>query len=179
MCFDYRVAPGGLGPVDRVINEVIAQQAAELRQRFAEGGPREGFVRAVIYVRIPQLAADERSYLMLRQIREEHAQDMSLQQFKDLFREQFMLVLLDPEQAIQSLPVLLDGKVRDPASTLAALQKVVQAGGPLPDESTARLERVTAIYEAVVAAPQAEGRAYAKRPTLKVAGSDDDLAASA
>lgn len=28
VCFDYRVAPGGLGPVDRVINEVIAQQAA-------------------------------------------------------------------------------------------------------------------------------------------------------
>ncbi|MFZ1431068.1 MAG: DUF3141 domain-containing protein [Geminicoccaceae bacterium] len=156
----------------------VERQAAELRQRFPEGGPREGFVRAVIYIRIPQLAADERSYLMLRQIREEHAKDMSLQQFKDLFREQFMLVLLDPEQAIQSLPALLDGKVRDPAGAVAVLKEVVRAGGPLPDESAARLERVEAIYAAVAAA-KAEGRAPAKRPTLKVAGSDDDLAASA
>ena len=49
------------------------------------------------------------------------------QQFKDLFREQFMLVLLDPEQAIQSLPVLLDGKVRDPmALHMAMLEQVYQ-----------------------------------------------------
>src|SRR3954464_7708374 len=31
----------------------VAERADELRQKFAEGGPREGFLRALIYIRIP------------------------------------------------------------------------------------------------------------------------------
>jgi hypothetical protein len=37
-----------------------------------QGGPREAAIRALIYVRLPEKAADERGFEMLRRIRAEH-----------------------------------------------------------------------------------------------------------
>ena len=42
-----------------------------------QGGLREAFVRAIIYIRLPELAADERGFTVLSKLREEHASDLS------------------------------------------------------------------------------------------------------
>ena len=77
----------------------------------------------------PELAADERGFLMLRKVRDEHASDLNLAQFKSAFREQFLLVLLDPDEAIRTLPQLL-AKAEDPAGALALLQEVAEGRRP-------------------------------------------------
>ena len=53
---------------------------------------REAFVRSIIYVRLPELAADERSFALLNKVREEHAADLGLADFKALVRDQFLML---------------------------------------------------------------------------------------
>ena len=40
---------------------------------MGQGGLREAFVRAIIYIRLPELAADERGFTVLSKLREEYA----------------------------------------------------------------------------------------------------------
>ena len=77
------------------------EQTEALLARMGEGGLREAFIRALIYIRLPQLAADERGFRMLQKLRDEHATDVTLAEFKSWFRDQFLMVLLDPEQAVR------------------------------------------------------------------------------
>ena len=146
----------------------VAEQQAGLRRKFAEGGPREGFLRAIVYVRIPELAADERGFLMLRKLRDEHAGDMSLGQFKSAFRQQFLLVLLDPDEAVRTLPQLL-AAMSDPAAALRVLEEVAVAGGPLSKEGASRLAVIAKIFEGLAEERKGEATPAAKRATLKVA----------
>lgn len=152
----------------------VARQAAELREKFSEGGPREAFIRAIVYVRAPTLAADERSFLMLRRIREEHARDLTLAQFKAMLREQFMLVMLDHERAVATLPALLDGQLARPLEALELLRAVVTAPGELPEESQRRLDRVAEVYatirpRSIDEAPVADVPSSARRGGVKLA----------
>ena len=146
----------------------VAEQKAGLRQKFAEGGPREGFLRAIVYIRIPELAADERSFLMLRKLRDEHASDMSIGQFKSAFRQQFLLVLLDPDEAVRTLPQLL-AAISDPAAALRMLEEMAVAGGPLSKEGASRLAVIVKIFEGLAEERKGEATPAAKRATLKVA----------
>ena len=146
----------------------VAEQKAGLRQKFAEGGPREGFLRAIVYIRIPELAADERSFLMLRKLRDEHASDMSLGQFKSAFRQQFLLVLLDPDEAVRTLPQLL-AAISDPAAALRMLEEMAVAGRPLSKEGASRLAVIVKIFEGLAEQRKGEATPAAKRATLKVA----------
>ena len=146
----------------------VAEQKAGLRQKFAEGGPREGFLRAIVYVRIPELAADERGFLMLRKLRDEHASDMSLGQFKSAFRQQFLLVLLDPDEAVRTLPQLL-AAISDPAAALRMLEEMAVAGRPLSKEGASRLAVIVKIFEGLAEERKGEATPAAKRANLKVA----------
>ena len=146
----------------------VAEQKAGLRQKFAEGGPREGFLRAIVYIRIPELAADERSFLMLRKLRDEHASDMSLGQFKSAFRQQFLLVLLDPDEAVRTLPQLL-AAISDPAAALRMLEEMAVAGRPLSKEGASRLAVIVKIFEGLAEERKGEATPAAKRANLKVA----------
>ena len=86
--------------------------AAELRstleQRFDEGGLEEAVLRALIYVRLPTGAFDERGFRMLKTIRElrNSNERLSLPQFKEMLNTQYQLVLMDEERAIGALPKL-------------------------------------------------------------------------
>ena len=69
-------------------------------------------LRALIYVRLPSGAFDERGFRMLKTIRElrKANERLSLPQFKEMLREQYLLVLLDEERAIDALPKLLGAR---------------------------------------------------------------------
>ena len=153
---------------------LIREQTEALRARMGEGGLREAFIRALIYVRLPQLAADERSFNMLQRLRDEYAKDMTLADFKSKFRDQYMMVLLDPEQAVASLPELLAGRETDAPRALELLREVLAVGGPMIEESRQRLDQVAAIFGAgEAAAPAAEPK---PKRRLSVAGSNDAAA---
>ena len=150
---------------------LIREQTEALRARMGEGGLREAFIRALIYIRLPQLAADERSFNMLQRLRDEYAKDMTLADFKSKFRDQFMMVLLDPEQAVASLPELLAGRETDAPKALELLREVLAVGGPMIEESGQRLDQVAAIFGAgEPAAPAAEPK---PKRRLSVAGGND------
>jgi hypothetical protein len=96
----------------RRIERDLAREAAaaELRSnleaRFEQGGAAEAVLRALIYIRLPDGAIDERGFRMLKIVRDARAASdrMSLARFKAVAREQMQLVLLDAERAVTPYP---------------------------------------------------------------------------
>ena len=102
----------------------------------------------MIYVRLPELAADERGFAVLQKVREEHAADLSLAAFKRLVRDQFLMLKLDEARAVATLPQLLEGHAEVAAQALPLLESVVTAPGPLGPEAAARLARIAVVFGA-------------------------------
>ncbi len=122
--------------------------AAELRNaldhRYEAGGADEGALRALIYIRKPDGAADERGFRMLKIIRDTRKANrrLTLAQFRGMAKEQLQLVLLDEERAITTLTKLLHPGERESDSALDALRAVVVAPGPLTQEEKSRVVRI-------------------------------------
>src|SRR4029079_12005265 len=89
----------------------------DLRRRIGEGGLKEAAIRGMLYVAVPRAAADERSFAVLRKLRQAtpEAQQMPLAELKQLVREQFFMLLLDCPGAIAAIPSMLppDQAARD------------------------------------------------------------------
>jgi hypothetical protein len=79
---------------------------------------------------------------MIRRIRKEHAPDVSLDEFKQVIRDQFFMLLLDERRAVEAIPALLEGHEQDAPELLALVQKVVRASGKLGPSSEERLAYV-------------------------------------
>ena len=77
---------------------------AELEAHVERGGPCEAVVRALLYTGLgfPEPAADERAFAVLRQIHADHPESvrLSLAQFKELVKEQRLMLRLDQERAV-------------------------------------------------------------------------------
>jgi len=132
-----------------VAREAAAKQAAvHLEQRIDQGGLIEAAVRALIYVRLPEGKVDERGFAALKQISAElpAAKRVGLARFKEIVKEQYLILLLDAERAIAALPKLLPVNRRQCEEALALVRRVLAARGPLPEEGRRRLERVEAVF---------------------------------
>jgi len=132
-----------------VAREAAAKQAAvHLEQRIDQGGLIEAAVRALIYVRLPEGKVDERGFAALKQISAElpAAKRVGLARFKEIVKEQYLILLLDAERAIAALPKLLPVNRRQCEEALALVRRVLAARGPVPEEGRRRLERVEAVF---------------------------------
>ena len=132
-----------------VAREAAAKQAAvHLEQQIDQGGLIEAAVRALIYVRLPEGKVDERGFAALKQISAElpAAKRVGLARFKEIVKEQYLILLLDAERAIAALPKLLPGNRRQCEEALALVRRVLAARGALPEEGRRRLERVEAMF---------------------------------
>ncbi|HMD66319.1 MAG TPA: DUF3141 domain-containing protein [Stellaceae bacterium] len=132
-----------------VAREAAAKQAAvHLEQRIDQGGLIEAAVRALIYVRLPEGKVDERAFAALKQISAElpAAKRIGLARFKEIVKEQYLILLIDGERAIAALPKLLPSNRRQCEEALALVQRVLAARGTLPEEGRRRLERVEAMF---------------------------------
>jgi pimeloyl-ACP methyl ester carboxylesterase len=132
-----------------VAREAAAQQAAAyLEQRNDHGGLIEAAVRALIYVRLPEGKVDERGFAALKQISAElpAAKRVGFARFKEIVKEQYLILLTDPERAIAALPKLLPGNRRQCDEALALVRRVLAARGALPEEGRRRLERIEAMF---------------------------------
>jgi hypothetical protein len=74
-------------------------------------------------------------------------------QLKSTLRDQYLLLRLDEERAVESIPTLLPNKPEDRARTLRAVQRVVSAAGELSAEGRRRLNRVESLFGTNSAAP--------------------------
>lgn len=134
-----------------------ARSAAALEARIEQGGLVEAVLRALLYVGrgVSHEAVDERVFATLRQLRQRHpeSREISLSRFKEIVREQHLLLRLDEARAVAAIPRLLPA---DPAKRDAALDAVRQAadaGGALPEAATQRLARVAALFRADATKP--------------------------
>jgi pimeloyl-ACP methyl ester carboxylesterase len=132
-----------------VAREAAAKQAAaHLEQSINQGGLIEAAVRALIYVRLPEGKVDERGFAALKQISVElpAAKRIGLVRFKEVVKEQYLILLMDAERAIAALPKLMPANRRQCEEALALVRRVLAARGALPEEGRRRLERVEAMF---------------------------------
>jgi pimeloyl-ACP methyl ester carboxylesterase len=132
-----------------VAREAAASQAAaHLEQGMDQGGLIEAAVRALIYVRLPEGRVDERGFNALKQIGAElpAAKRVGLVRFKEIVKEQYLMLLLNEERAIAALPKLLPDDRRQCEEALTLVRRVLAARGALPEEGRRRLERIEAMF---------------------------------
>jgi hypothetical protein len=73
-------------------------------------------------------------------MRAEH-DDLTLEEFKRMLREQFFALIVDPEGAVAAIPKMLsDAKARKDA--LSVIRAVVSAAGEVAGERATRLARI-------------------------------------
>ena len=142
----------------------VEHRIEELRAKMDQGGPREAAIRALIYVRMPEKAADERGFEMLRRIRAEHGAGKGLAEFKQDLREQYYMLRLDERRAVESIRALLSGHAKDGPKLFDVVRKIVTAGGPLNAEGQRRLAQVEKLF-----APEKgeDARGASKKPPGK------------
>ena len=124
------------------------QAAARLEEKIDQGGLIEAAVRALIYVRLPEGKVDERGFAALKQISAElsAAKRVGFVRFKEIVKEQYLILLIDAERTIAALPKLLPKERRQCEEALALVRRVLVARGALPEEGRRRLERIEAMF---------------------------------
>ena len=145
----------------------VKRRIEELWFKMDKGGPREAAIRALVYVRMPEKAADERAFEMLRRIRAEHGAQKTLAEFKQDLREQYFMLRLDEIGAVALIPELLKGHEDEWPKLLEYIRKVATAGGPLSGEGQRRLAELERLFTSppsvkqskrkVATAPKKEG----------------------
>ena len=122
--------------------------AAHLEQQIETGGLCEAAVRALLYIRMPDGVADERGFTALQQIASElpAAKRMGLSRFKEIVRDQFLILRLDEERAITALPKLLPADRRARETALGLIRRIIEARGAPSEEGGRRLKRIETLF---------------------------------
>jgi hypothetical protein len=125
-----------------------AKLAADLALHMETGGLPEAAVRALLYIRLPAGMADERGLAALRAISSElpAAKRLGLARFKELVRNQYLILRLDEERAIAAIPKLLPEDRRSSEAAMALIRRIVESGRVLPEEGGRRLKRIEALF---------------------------------
>ena len=128
--------------------ELVQNRIAELKSHIAQGGLQEAVIRSLLYVGLVRGTVDERGVNALRRIRlSGEASRLSLPQFKAMAREQFFLLLLDPEAALAAIPKLVPTDINERRKGLAAIRNVLSASGEIAGEAAERMARITRLFE--------------------------------
>jgi len=133
----------------RLTREAAIQRLrADLRGRIEKGSVIEAALRALLYVRGPEHRFDERSFTVLKEINSERppSQRISLAKFKEMMKEQSLIMTLDQEGAAAAISKLLPGDSAERRAAMTVIRRILSAGGLLPDEGKRRLERVEGLF---------------------------------
>jgi hypothetical protein len=134
----------------------MEQRKRELRSQMTVGGVREAALRMLLYVGA-QGGADERSFAMIRKMRAEKDRDQTLAEFKDVVREQALMMMMDGPAAIQAMDDLLaHASAADIREACSAMKQVLEVASPLNERGLAALERMEAIFEAAAQRAEAD-----------------------
>jgi Protein of unknown function (DUF3141) len=126
----------------------IQRQRVELDRRIEQGSPIEVALRALIYVRSPQQTFDERGFNTLREINSKlpEGERIGLAKFKEMTKEQFLIVVQEPERAVAAIPMLLPASRGERNALLGVIREVANSGGALSDEGKRRLTRIETLF---------------------------------
>jgi uncharacterized protein DUF3141 len=126
--------------------QLVETRIAELRGRMTQGGAHEGLVRALLWVGMPRAAVDERGFEAIRRIRAAHAGAMTLAEFKAMVRDQFLMLLIDEDAAIASLPALLPEDPEIRRKGFGLLREVLSVREAITGEVADRLREAAAWF---------------------------------
>ncbi len=128
--------------------QVLEARIDELKARMDTGGLREGLARSLLYVAMASGAADERGFAAIRRMRsvEGGLPPMTLSEFKALIRDQFLMLVIDEEAALNTIPRLLPSDEAVRHGALSSLREVLNARGPLSEEAERRWHRVVELF---------------------------------
>lgn len=132
----------------------VERRIEELRQDMDKGGLREAAIRALVYVRMPEKEVDERGFEMLRRLKSEYGAKKTLAEFKQDLREQYLMLRLDEQRAVDLIPQLLKGHEKEWPKQLKHIREVATVGGKLGEEAQNRLDRLEKLFSM----PPAAGR---------------------
>ena len=104
-------------------------------------------IRALLHAGMTRAAVDERGFEAVRRIRQAHG-DMPLADFKALVREQFNMLLLDPEAALAAIPSMLPPDAETRAKAFDLIKQVLSARGELSADDKKRLADIAGLFRA-------------------------------
>ncbi len=146
--------------------ELMEKRIAELTAKINQGGLVECAVRGLLYAGAPRGAVDERGVEALLRIRmTDPGTRLSVAQFKQMAREQFFLLLLEPEATLAAIPKLLPSDIGERRKGLAAIRTVLGAIGEITGETAERLKKVEALFGVKGESSKEEAGNFAVIPT--------------
>jgi len=141
-----RLRKPGKNPLHR---ELLQQRIEELKSHITRGGLIEATIRGLLYAGAARQGVDERGVEALRRVRlAEQGPRLTLAQFKTMAREQFFMLLLDPEATLAAIPQLLPPDAEQRRKALAVIRNILSASRAIEGETAERMERVTRLFEA-------------------------------
>jgi hypothetical protein len=124
------------------------ERMAAYAAKLSKGGFDEALARAVLYVLSADRALDERCAFALGAAYRELT-DLTIEQFKALFRDQFFVLLTEGERAVEVLATLVpDADKRE--AMLKRVNAIVSAGDP---PTPAERERIARLAELLSSSP--------------------------
>ena len=153
-------------PVPETSPEGLAARQAQTVAYAAmleTGGFDEALTRAVLYVGAADRALDQRCALALNVARQQ-LMHLSLAEFKMLVRDQFFILQLEPERAIEALPSLLP-KPDARKEVLKQVRAIASAGDPLTVAERDRLARLAQALGVPIEKPPAPAASRTDGPT--------------
>ena len=144
---------------DAAQEEALARKLAELETKFDAGGSLEAAVRSIAYIFKAEGSADERSFVLLRALKESQpkSRQQSQPELKAILRDQSLLLRLDEQRAVAAIPKLVARKRTDAGAAMDLVRRVVAAPGELSAEGRKRLATIEKLFKAKPSRPARKG----------------------
>ncbi len=126
--------------------ELIERRKKALMAKMDQGGALEALLRGLVYLSIPEGSFDEREFEMIRRIHDEHNAVKTLSEFKEIFREQYFMVLLDERRALETIPTLLKSHQDEGPVLLELVKRITMADGKMGEEAQGRLAEIETLF---------------------------------
>jgi hypothetical protein len=153
--------------------QLLGARITELKSRIPVGGLREAVIRSTLWIGMGRGSVDERGFELVRRIRaaQRDMPALSLADFKALVREQFLMLLIDPEAALSTIPPMLPAELEARTKAFELIKSVLAATrGQLSAEETERIARIAGLFGI------GRGPATTRRLTALPAGEKDTQA---
>lgn len=142
---DVRPKPG----TDITYQMIVNRRIEELKANIHSGGALEAAVRALLYIRMPEGAVDERSFALIRRMRQEAGKDLPIRAFKKLLREQFFMLVIDQRGAIDAIPEMLAHDPAGAADMQHKLGRMIEVLGLKTSDAQQRYKKMRSMFEHV------------------------------
>jgi pimeloyl-ACP methyl ester carboxylesterase len=130
-----------------VHRQLIQSRIAELKSRISTGGIREAIVRSVLYVGAARASVDERAFENVRRLRDNNPEKIiSLSEFKQMIRNQFLMLVIDQEASLAALSSMLPADGAEKLAALALTKEILNVRGPLTGAAAERLAQIETFF---------------------------------